>query len=444
MRRTTICRSDGSRVAAAFALLLAAAPLAAQAPTMITRPIQQARHAAALAGQHTAQEQQPSTQQPAAPAPQRPGQQPQPVQRPAAAAVQGGGQPLGAPPQTHTVQQGETLWSLAHQFLGDPLLWPEIYRLNTNVVEDPHWIFPGEELRLVAPAEQPAAASAVTSEPSGNVSITPAADTTRPAAAPATRLPSTDAPTIFVPRARVAEANVQQAEEQRAYRAVRAGEYYASGFVADSRTLESGMLGGNLDKTALRRLSARSSAGLYASVVVAPPAGQAYKRGDLLLAYDVGATVTGYGEVIRPLGLLRVTADGESGQTVAATVIGLYNALELGAALLKVPAYRFDSNARAVPTDSGVEGQVIASGREGEITGTQNILFVNVGADDGVHLGDVFRISAAAMQAGATREQAEAIVVHTRAKTATLVVVRVSQPDIRPGAAARQIRRMPS
>jgi LysM repeat protein len=446
MRRTTICRSDGARVVAAFALLLAAAPLAAQAPTMITRPIQQARHAAALAGQHTAQEQQPSAQQPAAPAQQRPTQQPsQQPQRPAAAA-QGQGRPLGAPPETHTVQQGETLWSLAHQFLGDPLLWPEIYRLNTNVVEDPHWIFPGEELRLIAPPEQPAAsaAPAAAPAPSGNVSITPTADTARPAAAPATPLPSTDAPTIFAARARVEEANVLGAQEQRAYRAVRAGEYYSAGFVADRSALESGMLGGNLDKAALRRLSARTTAGLYASVIVAPPAGQAYKRGDLLLAYDAEQTIIGYGDVIRPLGLLRVNADGENGQAVAATVTALYNAVRLGTHLLKVPAYHYDSSVRAVPTDSGVEGQVIGTRRHGEITSVQDVLFVNIGADDGVHLGDIFRIGAAASQGVPARAQAEAIVVHTRAKTATLIVLQVSQPDIRPGAAARQVRRMPS
>jgi len=227
-----------------------------------------------------------------------------------------------------------------------------------------------------------------------------------------------------------------------AYRAVRAGEYYASGFIAD-RTLPSGTLVGPVERSAIRRIYTRSSAALYSTVVVAPPRGEVFRSGDMLLAYVVDQQLRGYGDLIKPLGLLQVLTEANAGRSGTARVMSLYGAVSNGELLTKIEPFRFASSARAQPIDSGVVGQVIALRGERELTSVQDILYINRGADDGLKLGDVLRISSAPA-AGPVREQAKALVVRTNAKTATLVVLQVTQPDIRAGATARQFRRMPS
>ncbi|WP_373049047.1 LysM peptidoglycan-binding domain-containing protein [Vulgatibacter sp.] len=62
---------------------------------------------------------------------------------------------------THTVERGDTLWDISGKYLENPWYWPKVWSFNPQI-ENPHWIYPGDEIRLqqddgAAPAGGPMA-----------------------------------------------------------------------------------------------------------------------------------------------------------------------------------------------------------------------------------------------------------------------------------------------
>jgi LysM repeat protein len=54
--------------------------------------------------------------------------------------------PLGPVPEFHMVKKGDTLWQVSQAYYGDPHNWPRLWSMNPQV-ENPHWIYPGDQLR---------------------------------------------------------------------------------------------------------------------------------------------------------------------------------------------------------------------------------------------------------------------------------------------------------
>jgi hypothetical protein len=64
----------------------------------------------------------------------------------------------------YTIQKGDTLWDLSRHFNNSPWLWPELWEENDQI-SNPHWIFPGERIRLYKKSGSQAITETIPSQP---------------------------------------------------------------------------------------------------------------------------------------------------------------------------------------------------------------------------------------------------------------------------------------
>jgi len=429
MRRTTICRSERAAL-----LALVAGLLAGLAPALAAQDTTQARPDTSRPAQDTSQ---------AAPAPA----------------------PLGQLPATHVVATGETLWSIAQLYYNDPLLWPEIYRLNTSQIDDPHWIYPGQELGL-APGGSVALAPESTTvvQPQGpgdTVHAVPAPDTvvavgpdTSPLldtalveAPPPPAEPTEGYQTIF-DRRRTATQEVRdvlRAYANQPYRPLRRGEFYAAGFLTEQERLPYGRVLGNTSIPAIPRLTDRSTATTFDQISIQPPRSASYHVGDSLLIVRIDRDIAGWGGVVVPVGVARVTELQR--RQVLGDVIMQFGRIHDGHLALPLEPFKDPGQVRPTPVDGGLEGVVVAERDLHVLAGPQQIVFINRGRAEGVTSGDVFEVfRPAAGIPGTASEQMQVVlqIVHTRDHSASGLILNIGHPKLVPGMPVRLIRKMPS
>ncbi len=381
MRRTTICRSSHVALAVVVALPLAAATIAAQDVTT-------------------------------------------------AAQTQG----------THVVSRGETLWSISQQYFADPLLWPEIYRRNTAVIEDPHWIYPGEVLALsglMAPTDTtPTVAEGAADTIPGDTALfePPPAEAEGPE-------------TIFDrPQAkRQLAQDILRASAAMVYRPVRRGEFYSAGFLTEQERIPWAQVVGNTAKPSIQVLADPTVAGRFEEIAILPPAQASYHIGDSLLIARIDRNEDPWGDVVVPVGVARVTA--VQPQQVLALVIMQFGRIKGGNLAMPLEPFKDPGNVRPTAVAQGLEGRLIDMRDEHVLAGSQQVVFIDKGRADGVALGDVLEIyRAASEEVGGRSEEVrvQLIVVHTREHTASALVIGVVNPSIPVGSPVRLIKKMPS
>ena len=428
MRRTTICRSDRAILLALAALPLMWRVLPAQDTTQTAQQQDTTQAAAAFQGQVAA---------------------------------------------SHTVSRGETLWSIAQMYFNDPLLWPEIYRLNTAVIEDPHWIYPGEVLNLsemvtiaqggdtvvARPDTTPAAADTVRAAPGDTVpAVVPLdtamidtipSDTTAFVVEPPPPTVAESRETIFDRRRtnRQVVQDVLRAYTHQPYRPLRAGEFYAAGFLSEEERLPWGRVLGATATPAIHRLTERSSAITFQEIAVRPPRNASFHVGDslLLARIDRGLEFGRWGDVVVPVGIARVTSI--EAEQVLAEVVTQFERIHEGQLAMALEPFRNPGEVRPTPVEKGMTGQLLAQRDPHPIAGAQQYYFIDKGRRDGVSLGDVFEVFKPAQgYAGSASEEVRAVlmIVHTREKSATGLLLQIMNPALERGMPIRLIKKMPS
>jgi hypothetical protein len=379
-----------------------------------------------------------------------------------------------AAPETHTVREGDTLWDLAKQYRGDPFLWPDIYRMNTSVVEDPHWIYPGEVLRLAGADSVPAVPATDTPEPViAPVAEAPAdsapADAPSADAAPAMAAAEQDegAPQATLAQLTTVSANEQGEEAQglfgpkpkhlleeslkayndQPYRALRRSEFFSSGFLTENQKLPFGLVLGPVTPQQIRANSANASAMPFSIIAIEAPRGATYQIGDTLLVARLGVEFESYGQVVVPTGLVRVV-DTVQGRYVA-TVVATYGPIRNGQQVLPAEKFTPSGEARAVPVTEGVQATFLGGAGRQDLKAPQMVVFLNKGREDGVAAGDLFEIRRRAERLSDGRQLINEVmatlqVVHVRDHTATARLINILSPDIPSGTDARQVAKLPS
>ena len=334
-------------------------------------------------------------------------------------------------PRTYTVKRGDTLWDIAKALLGDAYLWPEIYRLNTGTIEDPHWIYPGAVLRL----------------PGAGQALAPATERTVTPAAPARREGLRQ--TVFSPQA-TAQVRAQKESFVVGARstAVRAGEYEASPFMwSVGGPRDAGLVELTAESQGIAMTLANRPLQLREPVFVRIPKGMRGETGQRLLVFRLGEVVNGQGQVVIPTGTLRLISAAKNG-IAEASVMRQFEDVHTGQGVIGLDSLNLPLNTFPKRVESGLATTVSWLHSQPVLPTTGHYIILSAGAKDGLTPGDQLslRREHASEPGGAIRAEEEVGVAQITRVTpwgASAMIIMQQQAGIVGGMRATVTAKMP-
>ncbi len=345
--------------------------------------------------------------------------------------------------RNHVVRRGDTLWDLAGSYLSNPFGWPRIYEINTTVIEDPHWIYPGEVLALPL-ADAVAVADRFRDDPletsQGDVWETVEGTPVGAPVDPGRGASWFGGLSIFDTSPE--SSNILGGLDVDAYSEpilVSASVFYRAPMLVEKNDYRvygrtKRVIGGNPLHMRI------PPAARLRDIVVIELRDMPVQPGDRLRAVRWHSGTRGL-EIAESLAMLEVLeSDGESARAV---VTELYGNFSIGDPVIPAETFDIPATLRQAVDDGGLEVELIALEIEQALLSEGDMVFIDAGIEHGVRIGDEFVFFDPRDDAQAKWEDrlATARVVRAEAETATVWIVDLHDAAPERGSPGRRFRR---
>jgi hypothetical protein len=336
-------------------------------------------------------------------------------------------QPVG----THTVVQDDTLWDLAQFYYQNPYEWRVIWEANRDSIADPNLIYPNEV--FVIPG-LPGRAVATGPEPAPQPAVAPVAREPVPVDLVEFGLrqarPAEQVRTIFYSDTTGQGSGVVRGAGM-SYVAVTRDAVYSAPWL--ERPGAEPMSLGSIEGFATPG-SRASTIRSFDRIVITMPAPA--RVGAELQLFRVARSIERVGEVVIPTGMATVESIGGSG--VVAVVTKEYQRVQPGDLVRAAPTYTLEPGQVAEEISGGSEAMIMGVAGRQEVNSLGHVVFLDLGSDDGIVIGDEFVLYGSVVGA----REGSLQVVGTTANTAAARITSLVDDVFHQGIVVRLVRKM--
>lgn len=331
-----------------------------------------------------------------------------------ACGVFGGKEILAGNTTTHTVKKGDTLWDLSGNYLDNPLFWPKIWNINP-VIAHPHWIYPGQIVKI------PGQGSTSAMEASAGSSVGPGTSDSS-ALAKAGMASFSEPLPIIVAKKELPQIEGLAKADQGGFPASDYGQ--GIGMVTNEIPNE-----GQVLHTEQGWKGAAVGEAIFISAPGAPIGRQFGVYRDMGKVEPMSYFGTSPGHLLADIAIVEIVASDVSGQR--AVIRQAFAEVKTGDVLGQVQE-RTKVSPRPIQAGTAtIKGSVVAFHFMRLLAGPGDIVYLNIGANNGLAPGDL--LSVAEADQAAVRTSGEIMILRVAANTAAAVVTKRSAHEVRRG-----------